>query len=199
LRNYDYAQAGAYFITICTQRREWLFGEVMNGEMRLSALGEIADRLWYTLPGHHPKVELDAFVVMPNHVHGIVVIHDQAAVLSRATSDDARVVPTDNPTPSVRTRRASSDVTISSALTQKRAKGPSPNSLGAIIGAYKSAVTKAINAKMGLSAPVVWQRRYHDHIIRSMQDLARIRDYVEYNPARWEADTFFVKTPPADS
>jgi putative transposase len=74
LRDYDYAQEGAYFVTICTQRREWFLGEVVNMEMRLSPSGEIAQQTWLELPNHYPNIELDEFVVMPNHVHGIVVI-----------------------------------------------------------------------------------------------------------------------------
>ncbi len=211
LRDYNYAQSGAYFVTICTQRREWLFGEVEDGDMHLSALGEIADRLWYKLPDHHSNVELDAFVVMPNHVHGIVVIHDRVDTVGDAAADDACVVPTNGDGLSVGTMPTSSAITnptiiplnqrVSSANappnypTQQRANGPTPNSLGAIIGSYKSSVTKAINMAMGLTAPVIWQPRYHDHIIRNTHELARIRNYVANNPARWEADTFFAPRP----
>lgn len=82
LNGYDYSQTGVYFITICTQNRECLFGEVVNGAMRLNGLGEIAQRCWNEIPAHFPHVKLDAFVVMPNHVHGVlwVVRDDRIAV-----------------------------------------------------------------------------------------------------------------------
>ena len=74
LRGYDYSQAGAYFVTACVQSRECLFGAVADGELRLNRYGEIVMRCWDELPAHYPTVELDAFVVMPNHIHGILVL-----------------------------------------------------------------------------------------------------------------------------
>ncbi len=76
LRDYDYARAGAYFITVCAHNRECLFGEIIDGEIRLNAFGELAQFCWDDLPKHYPNVELDAFVIMPNHVHGIIVLTD---------------------------------------------------------------------------------------------------------------------------
>jgi len=74
LKNYDYSQAGAYFVTICTHGHIHLFGEVVDGEMRLNPFGEIVQAVWFDLPQHYGHVQLDAFVVMPNHVHGIIVL-----------------------------------------------------------------------------------------------------------------------------
>ncbi|MCC6613109.1 MAG: transposase [Anaerolineae bacterium] len=165
LRDYDYAQSGAYFVTICTYRREHLFGEVVDQQMHLSRMGSIAHDLWYTIPDHHSQVELDAFVVMPNHVHGIIVVGTPRAASGGEndgrSADRARPVPTE--------------------------------SLGAIIGAYKSAVTRTVNQAMRLVAPTVWQTRYDHHIIRSEHDLDRIRAYVADNSARWLDDTLFTK------
>ena len=76
LKGYDYTQAGAYFITIVTQDRAWLFGDIVDGEMQVNPFGEVVVRTWNDLPNHNPHIELDAFVVMPNHVHGIIVIVD---------------------------------------------------------------------------------------------------------------------------
>ncbi len=76
LKEFDYSQPGAYFVTICTRDREHIFGEIVDGEMRLNANGQIVEECWETLPSHYPNMELDAFIVMPNHVHGIIVIHD---------------------------------------------------------------------------------------------------------------------------
>ncbi len=76
LKGYDYAQAGAYFVTVCTYQRECLFGEVMDGELRLNAMGGIVRAGWQALPHHYQNVELDQFITMPNHVHGIIVLTD---------------------------------------------------------------------------------------------------------------------------
>ena len=76
LKEYDYSQSGEYFVTICTHDRQCIFGEVIGEEMRLSQMGKIVSDTWNDLPNHNHLVELDAFVVMPNHIHGIVIIHD---------------------------------------------------------------------------------------------------------------------------
>jgi putative transposase len=173
LQGYDYSQEGAYFITICTYQRVYLFGDIENGVMRFSNLGQIAHNLWRTITEHRPNVELDAFVVMPNHMHGILFITGQPK----------------SSQPVVGATRASSAI----ALPQKRAKGPHSGSLSAIVGAYKSAVTRTINQEMGLVAPIVWQYRFHDHIIRNQQSLNHIREYVHNNPTRWSVDTFYKR------
>lgn len=133
-------------------------------------MGSLAEVLWYTIPDHHPHVELDAFVVMPNHVHGIIVVGTPRA----ASGDENGGRSADRARPSDRARPVPTET------------------LGIIVGAYKSAVTRAINQTMGLSAPIVWQSRYHDHIIRSEPDLNRVREYVINNPARWHEDTFYL-------
>lgn len=74
LQGYDYAQAGAYFVTICTQERACMFGEIVDGQMRLNPAGEMVHRVWTEIPAHAPDVDIDAFVVMPNHIHGIIVL-----------------------------------------------------------------------------------------------------------------------------
>lgn len=86
LQGYDYSQPGAYFVTICTHQRLHCFGEVIEGSMNLNRLGEIASELWFALPQHHPGIELDAFVVMPNHIHGIIVLVGTAPALSASDS-----------------------------------------------------------------------------------------------------------------
>ena len=83
LQGYDYSQAGAYFVTVVTQGRKLLFGDVVGGEMRLNAAGEMAQRMWADLPGRFPDVDLDVFVVMPNHVHGIILIGEPARATTR--------------------------------------------------------------------------------------------------------------------
>ena len=128
--------------------------------MILSRAGQIAQERWLTLPDHHPYITLDTFVIMPNHMHGIVVIVGTGpalAVAPSANTDNAGVVPT----------------------------------LGTVIGSYKSGVTRRIREDYQEAELHVWQRSYHDHIIRNEADLNRIREYVLYNPERWQDDTFY--------
>ena len=153
---YDYAQAGAYFVTICTADRQGPLGQVEGMEVRLSALGQIAAACWRAIPDHFEDVELDAFVVMPNHVHGIVVIGDGRA-------------------------RHASPLPAAPIGSQRQ-------SLGLIVGAYKSAVARRVNETGGTPGAAVWQRNHYEHVIRSEQQLSRIRRYVEANPANWMLD-----------
>lgn len=170
LKEYDYTQAGAYFVTIVTYQREALFGEIVDGVMNLNSLGEIARREWFKTAELRPYIELyeDEFVVMPNHAHGILWMNDDV----RAERRSARTTP---------------------APTASIAENAKPHvdagSLGAIVRAYKSAVTYAINAARQTRGTTVWHRNYHEHIIRDDADLNRIRDYIANNPLRWIEDT----------
>jgi len=160
LRGYDYTRRGAYFVTICTHGRECLFGEVAGAEMRLNAYGRIVAECWEAIPAHFDRVELDAFVAMPNHVHAIVVF----------TTDD------------VLSQRP--------VAPAGRPKGPPRHSLGAVVGAFKAAASKRINELRGTAGAPVWLRNYYEQIVRDEADLARIRAYIERNPARW-----FIRAP----
>ncbi|GAB4542868.1 MAG: transposase [Anaerolineales bacterium] len=163
LKGYDYTQAGAYFVTIVTYQRESLFGEVVNGVMNLNSLGEIARREWFKTAELRPYVELyeDEFVVMPNHAHGILWMNDGVGAERRSAPTGAA-----DEKPHV-----------------------DAGSLGAIVRAYKSAVTYAINATRQTRGMVVWQRNYYEHIVRNDADLKRIRDYIANNPLRWTEDS----------
>ena len=155
LPQFDYAQQGAYFVTLCSRNRTCLFGEILNGEMRSTDLGQLARVTWHEIPTHFPHVELDASVIMPNHLHGVIIIADGRVGATHAS-----------PEPS----------------------GPPKRSLGAIVGAYKSAVTKHANRLGLLPDRPIWQRSYYDHVIRSDAALGRIRQYIANNPARWAED-----------
>ncbi|MCL4272921.1 MAG: hypothetical protein KJZ77_03550 [Anaerolineales bacterium] len=171
LKGYDYAQEGAYFVTIVTWRREFLFGEIVNGEMMLNPRGEIVDECWRSIPEHFPHAELGAYVIMPNHVHGIIMIH---------TTGENRIAT--NTSQSVGARHAS-PLRIASPL---RPRGVLPGSLGAIIGSFKSAVTKRIGRELNETG--IWQRNYYEHIIRDEKDLQNKTDYIEANPRLWGDD-----------
>lgn len=163
LKDYDYRQTGAYFVTICTHQREWLFGEVIDDVMQLNDMGQIAAHEWLKTSELRSNVELDAFVVMPNHLHGIVVINEDGAS-------------------NVGTRRAVS------LPTPRRFGTAIAGSLSTIIGAYKSAVTKAINLQQATPGGVIWQKRFHEVIIRNETMLNNIRLYIDTNPAKWADD-----------
>ena len=165
LRDYDYSQPGAYFITICTLDLECLFGDVVDGRVELNGLGEIAQRCWYEIPDHFLNVKQDEFIVMPNHVHGLIMI-----------------VGATNASP---LRPILDNVQQPRRITPGGVKS---GSLGAIIGSYKSAVTRQINTTHNTPGAKLWQRNYNEHIIRSEDELNRIRRYISQNPAKWEFD-----------
>ena len=169
LKGHDYSQPGAYFVTICTRDQECLFGHVVNGEMRLNDAGEIAQRCWEEIPRHFPLVELDAFVVMPNHVHGIIVIQGrgEASVPLHVSKE-----------------RPGSDA---SPLRQ-RPNGTQPGSLSAIVQNFKYISTRRMNAARSTPGTPVWQRGFYEHVVRDEEELRAIREYVLGNPARWDED-----------
>ena len=171
LRGYDYAQEGAYFVTICTADRAHLFGQIIDGAMVLNGAGHIARSCWTEIPDHYPNVELDFYVIMPNHVHGIIVIHDDVASPTGGR-DISR--PYEN-----------GDVGTPYMASVSPKTNPKRPALGTIIDTYKAAVTRKIN-NPDLK---IWQRSYHDHIIRNESSLNKIREYVLYNPARWPDET----------
>ena len=159
LKGYDYSQAGSYFVTICTKAKAEFLGEVHNGEIILSPSGVIARLYWEALTTHFPDIILDEFVVMPNHVHGIVVIADDV-------HRERRGVQLNAPTPQF----------FSS----------SGGSLPVIVRTYKAAVTTWCR-KNGYDE-FAWQRNYYEHIIKGERDLNAIRKYIAENPANWFAD-----------
>jgi len=164
LKGYDYSEVGAYFVTIVTQGRVALFGEVVNGEMRLNRYGEIVQKWWDDIPRHFPNVETGAFIVMPNHVHGIIMIGDD--------------------------RRGTVPVPQEDGTTQKGGETPplQKPTLGQIVAYFKYQSTKEINAIEGGPVTKLWQRNYYEHIIRNQHDLELTWLYIESNPAQWETD-----------
>jgi putative transposase len=169
LRDYDYSQAGAYFVTICVYNQEYLLGDVVDGEARLSEAGEIVAQMWDDLPSRFPTVELDAFVVMPNHVHGIIVIVERPA-----------------------SEPVGAGLALPSANTlndhEKRGTPRGAPTVGDIVGAFKSLSAIACNRLLDRGGVPFWQRNYWEHIVRDERDLNRLRDYIAANPARWFED-----------
>jgi REP element-mobilizing transposase RayT len=166
LQTWDYGWNAAYFITICTKNRKHFFGEVHNGKMNLSEMGILANKFWFEIPEHFPFVNLDSFVVMPNHIHGIIVIDKEY----NATGNE---------------------FFHREIIGRQRFQNQGKDTVSSIIGSYKSVVTKyarKINVDFG------WQSRFHDHIIRNDKSYERIKNYIINNPAKWN-DDFFNSNP----
>ncbi|MCD6595990.1 transposase [bacterium] len=173
LKGYDYSSPGAYYVTICSGMREYYFGEITNGLMELSSIGKIADRYWREIPEHFPNVQLDEWVVMPNHVHGIIVIVERAR--QNVGVQNVRV---QNFEPLQQH--------MDSQPRLHKYQKTVPNSLGSIIRAYKSAVTMwCRNNDFGYFS---WQRGFYDHIIRDEDEMNQIRQYICTNPQNWDID-----------
>lgn len=159
LEKWDYSSAGYYFVTICTKNREPYFGQIFNDQMQLSKMGHIAHKYWLTIPNHFPFVTLDKFMVMPNHVHGIIIIK--------------------NHYPHVETPN------LGVSTNQSHPNYWKSGCLGAIINQYKRVCTIKIREN-GLF--FAWQSRYYDHVIKNEKSFWAIRKYIEENPIRWESD-----------
>lgn len=191
LQGYDYASAGGYFVTVVTWHRETLFGEIANREMRLNKVGKIVEWEWLELPKRLPYISLGAYVVMPNHFHGILFIHENVG----ATRQDP-IRPWSDAGPSQTITTVSTDgsplrQTITNENTNGsplRPNGPKPSSLGAILAQFKSRVTKRIWKIPEFKGMPIWQRNYYEHILRNHKDLESKTNYILANPLLWEPD-----------
>jgi REP element-mobilizing transposase RayT len=199
LKGYDYTQAGLYFITICCQDRICRFGNVENGEMILNEYGQIAYNEWVKTPKIRPNVELGEFVVMPNHIHGIIrflsrgelhspeITHSPETTNQLHSSDYENVIGIFDVTQPPENDLNSSD---KGGVCKTPLRSPS-NNIGAIVRGYKSSVTKKINL-LGFNGKL-WQRNYYDHIIRIEKSYQTISEYIINNPAKWVDDKFYMQ------
>src|SRR5450759_456807 len=176
MQNWDYSWNAPYFITICTADRVYYFGKIINGEMHLSEIGELANKYFAEIPEHFPNVYLNAFVVMPNHVHGIIIIdkpyygiHNEFITANAPGNDSA------SPTINQQT------------MTRVEHKWKS-GTLGVIINQYKRICT--INARKN-NPGFAWHPRFHDHVIQDNESYIRIRNYIVDNPITWTADRLY--------
>lgn len=186
LEGYDYTRNGAYFVTICTHQRLHLFGHIAEGIMHLNTYGQIAHDEWQHTVDLRPDVILDAWVVMPNHTHAIIVI----------TTPHDTPSGTDAMGENVGTGAMHENGCTGAMHCAPTKRGVTPNnvapgSLGAIVRAYKAAVTRRINRLPDTPENPIWQRNYHDHIIRNEGRLDFIRSYVVHNPALWTEDSLY--------
>ena len=159
MKKYDYASNGAYFVTVCSKNRENFFGDVQQGEMVLNSFGTIIQSVWEKLPQRFPEIELDEFVIMPNHIHGIIAI-----------------VGAGFPRPNL--------IQIAGEETSPLRKP----ALGHIIAYLKYISAKRVNELRGLAGWPIWQRNYYERIVRSDRELNSIRQYIRNNAQRWNLD-----------
>jgi REP element-mobilizing transposase RayT len=160
LREYDYSQMGAYFVTICTQNRECLFGNIVDGKVILNDAGRMVESIWNELPQHYKGVETDEFIVMPNHFHGIIVLVGAGLALPR----------------------------IDTTIRHNQGAASSAPTLGDIVRTFKSKSTIYVNRLLVRTGQRLWQRNYYEHIIRTEDELNRLREYIIDNPTQWAFD-----------
>jgi REP-associated tyrosine transposase len=169
LKEYDYSLEGAYFVTLLSYQHLHSFGEIVFGKIDLSTLGKIAFDQWLLLTKRFPNTDCTKFVVMPNHVHGIIYIHSNVGEEYRYESDQK---------------------SIEQLNYQYRS---SCLSLGTIIRAYKASVSFRFNALRGFTKPPVWQRNYYEQIIRNDRDYENIWKYIDANIETWNEDKYQSK------
>jgi putative transposase len=193
LSNWDYSSNAAYFITICTANREHYFGMITKDEMQLSKIGEFANECWMKIPDHFPFFHLDAFVIMPNHIHGIVLIDKPYSIGSIVETGHNPIVETGHAL-SLQEREHKQEQEQKqppksiSKTPHFRFRNQGKNTVSAMVGSFKSAVTKWCNEN---KFPFKWQSRFHDHIIRDKDEFRRIKNYIHSNPANWKEDKFY--------
>ena len=165
LRGYNYSQSGWYFITICAKNRKYFLGKILNGKMRLSKIGMMAGKFWREIPLHFPDIELDEFIIMPNHIHGIIVINNKVD----------KIVGNKN----VGNKNFCS-------LQEQLWQTKWARSLSSVVRGFKIGVIKW--CRENNYQYFVWQKSYYDHIIRNEKSLNKIREYIINNPLKWEFD-----------
>jgi putative transposase len=160
IQGFDYSQPGPYFVTICAFHRLCILGRVENGSVRLSRIGEIAHTCWLEIPNHFPNVKVDAFIVMPNHMHGILVIEERA-------------------------RHA---VPLRDGAPLEAFRQPVPASVPTIVRSYKSVVSKRVRDSCGSRAIQVWQSNYFERVLRDGEEFSNASRYILENPMMWHLD-----------
>ncbi len=179
-RNHNYSSPGVYFVTICTQRKEFYFGKIMNGKMHQSEIGKMVEFYWTLIAEHFPFVRLGEYIIMPNHIHGIIYIGNGMNNLKNNVDTECR------------------DVACYVPMQSKMKKGeymssisPKSGTLSAIIRSFKSAVTRWCN-RNHLSY-FAWQPRFYDRIIKNQIEYRKIKDYIIQNPSKWDKDEYFTR------
>ena len=174
LRGFDYAYRGFYFITICTHDKKPTLGKIVDCETRLSDTGRIVENCWLEIPKHFPNVYLDEWIVMPNHIHGIIVIKFPRAL------------------------EVSNEGTVCRAPTSRKNDElesfgkPVSGSLATIVRSFKAAATKTVREQFGTEVLPLWQRNYFEHVIRNEKSFHAIQNYIWENPLHWNTDEYYA-------
>ena len=181
MKEYDYTSPAEYFITICTYRREYLFGEIIKDEVVLNSFGLIVQEEWLRTAEIRGDVELDLFVVMPNHIHGIITLieHGRGTLQRQFVGANCHSPQEEN----------ANNLSINGAYIDKPLQRPkfySPSRT--IVRGLKSVSTKKINLLRNTPQQPIWQRNYYEHIVRNDKDLNNIREYIINNPMQWHVD-----------
>lgn len=192
LKEYDYSSNGAYFVTICTYKRQCLFGKIIDGKMVLSEYGKIVNEEWLKSQEIRKEIILDQYVIMPDHFHGIVMIDNGFGMDS---VDDVGVrrwqTPNKYKTANAYTRASQRFDDFCLRTSQRGAPTANqlrPNTIGSMICQFKSSVTKSIKQIHNYHTPI-WQRGFHDRIIRTPHELTHTRQYIHNNPLKWDMDS----------
>ncbi|MEA3398678.1 MAG: transposase [Patescibacteria group bacterium] len=209
---YDYSQSGFYFVTFCTKNRKRYFGNIINGKMILNNLGKLALKYWLEIPKHFPYAELDEFIIMPNHIHGIIFINNKQSVntpkLGVLNSQPNPAHPVETPKLGVLNSQPNPAHPVNMPKLGVLNSQPNPahpvetpklgvstgghklqwksGVLGVIINQYKRKCTITIRQKNNLNFS--WQPKFHDRVIRNNRELCQIRQYIINNPIKWEFD-----------
>lgn len=174
LKEYDYSGVGAYYVTLRAFQRECLFGDIVIGEMRLNDIGLIVRECWQRIPVHFPGLEVDEFVVMPNHFHAILLITESVGPIHVGAKQVSPASP------------AFGRHIVKQGVSMPQ--GTSPGSLGAIMQNFKSVSTRKINKLRDNPGCPVWQRNYYERVIWDEKELTMAREYVLNNPLQWDLD-----------
>ena len=166
LKNYNYSKNGTYYVTVCADNRKCIFGDVRNGKIILNEYGKITDKWCNEIPKHFTCVELDEYIIMPNHLHVTIVI-----------------VGAGSPRPD----------TDTFTQTNNKGRGNRAPTLGQIVAYFKYGATKQINTTRNTPGARIWQRNYYDHVIRDEISLNKIRKYIIDNPVNWEQDEEYTE------
>ena len=166
LKDYDYSLTGYYYVTVCTNSRREIFGIIENDTIKINQYGKIVQEAWLKIPNHFNNIELDKFIIMPNHIHGILIIHRPVGTAPTREGCEAGTALSFN-------------------------KNSKNNNLSIIIGSFKSAVSKQINHIN--NHKFKWQRSFYGHIIRTNDSLHKIREYIANNPLTWDNDDHNIK------
>jgi len=183
---YDYTSCGAYYVTICTKWGRNLFGQVVNQEMVLNEVGHIAESCWLTIPDHHPHVELDEHVIMPNHMHGTLNIVSEIG--SENEMEELALSSVED------NSRAGFEIARHDPVVRKFGESIA-GSLSTILGSYKAAVSREVNRSGLMPERMRWHRNFWDRIVRHDRALERYRSYMRANPARWQQDKLHPSMP----